>query len=282
MARNRIAFQGARGAFSEEAARRLLGDNVVYLPCERFEDVFQAVRSGKADCAVVPIENTLHGSVHENYDNLLNFKLPIVAETRIRIVHNLIGCRDATFAKVKKAISHPVALRQCLTFFKRHKGIRSEAFYDTAGSVRRVMDEGDPSVAAIASKAAAAYYGAKILKRSIEDDRHNYTRFFLLKKQAPKRPAKKGVPLKTSIVFSTPNKPGTLFRCLSAFALRDINMDKIESRPFRGRPFEYLFYLDFLGSPDDPACRNAMSHLGEMADFVAVLGCYPQASQPEP
>ena len=140
------------------------------------------------------------------------------------------------------------------------------------------MEEGDPSLAAIASKTAAEYYGAKILKRSIEDDRHNYTRFFLLKKRAPKRPAKKGVPLKTSIVFSTPNKPGTLFRCMSAFALRDINMDKIESRPFRGRPFEYLFYLDFLGSPDDAACRNALSHLGEMAEFVALLGCYPQAA----
>jgi prephenate dehydratase len=278
VARNRVAFQGARGAFSEEAARRLLGDKVVYLPCERFEEVFETVRSGKADCAVVPIENTLHGSVHENYDHLLNFKLPIVAETRIRIVHNLIGSKDATFAKLKKAISHPVALRQCLDFFKEHKRIRSETFYDTAGSVRRIMEEGDATLAAIASKTAAEYYGAKILKRSIEDDRHNYTRFFLLKKKAPRRPAKKGVPLKTSIVFSTPNKPGTLFRCMSAFALRDINMDKIESRPFRGRPFEYLFYLDFLGSPDDPACHNALSHLGEMAEFVALLGCYPQAA----
>jgi len=278
VARNRVAFQGARGAFSEDAARRMLGDHITYFPCERFEEVFEAVRSGKTNCAVVPIENTLHGSVHENYDNLLNFKLPIVAETRLRIVHNLIGRKNATLPGIKKAISHPVALRQCLTFFKEHKRIRSESFYDTAGSVQRIMKEDDSTIAAIASKAAAEYYGAKILKRSIEDDRHNYTRFFLLKKKAPPRPAKKGVPLKTSIVFSTPNKPGTLFRCMSAFALRDINMDKIESRPFRGRPFEYLFYLDFLGSPDDPSCRNALSHLGEMADFVAVLGCYPQAA----
>ena len=278
MARNRVAFQGARGAFSEEAARQLLGDNISYVPCERFEQVFEAVRSNKADCAVVPIENTLHGSVHENYDHLLNFKLPIVAETRIRIVHNLIGRSEATLPRIKKALSHPVALRQCLSFFKQHKRIRSEIFYDTAGSVRRIMEEDDPTIAAIASKGAAKYYGAKILKRSIEDDRHNYTRFFLLKKKAPKRPAKKGVPLKTSIVFSTPNKPGTLFRCMSAFALRDINMEKIESRPFRGRPFEYLFYLDFLGSPDDPSCRNALSHLGEMAEFVATLGCYPRAA----
>lgn len=256
----------------------MLGDAIDFLPCERFEDVFQALAEGQADASVVPIENTLHGSVHENYDHLLNFKLPIVAETRVRIVHNLIGRPEATLLKVRTAISHPVALRQCLNFFKSRKRIRSQIDYDTAGSVRRIMEEDDPSVAAIASETAAAYYGAKLLKKSIEDDRHNYTRFFLLKRKAPRKVAKKGVPLKTSIVFSTPNKPGTLFRCLSAFALRDINMDKIESRPFRGRLFEYLFYLDFLGSPDEPNCRNAMSHLREMTDFMAVLGCYPQAT----
>ncbi len=278
MARTRVAFQGARGAFSEDAARRLLGDEITFLPCERFEEVFEALASGEADASVVPIENTLHGSVHENYDHLLNFKLPIVAETRVRIVHNLIGRPEATLLKIRTAISHPVALRQCLNFFKSHKRIRSQINYDTAGSVRRIMEEDDPSVAAIASETAAEYYGAKLLKKSIEDDRHNYTRFFLLRRKAPRKPAKKGVPLKTSIVFSTPNKPGTLFRCLSAFALRDINMDKIESRPFRGRLFEYLFYLDFLGSPDEPNCRNAMSHLREMTDFMAVLGCYPQAT----
>ena len=256
----------------------MLGDAIDFLPCESFEDVFQALAEGKVEASVVPIENTLHGSVHENYDHLLNFKLPIVAETRVRIVHNLIGRPEATLLKVRTAISHPVALRQCLNFFKSRKRIRAQIGYDTAGSVRRIMEENDPSVAAIASETAAAYYGAKLLKKSIEDDRHNYTRFFLLKRKAPRRAAKKGVPLKTSIVFSTPNKPGTLFRCLSAFALRDINMDKIESRPFRGRLFEYLFYLDFLGSPDEPNCRNAMSHLREMTDFMAVLGCYPQAT----
>ena len=278
MARNRVAFQGARGAFSEDAARQLLGNAITFKPCERFEEVFESLASGDVNAAVVPIENTLHGSIHENYDHLLDFQLPIVGETRVRIVHNLIGRPGGTLSKVKTAISHPVALRQCLKFFKQHKRIRSEIFYDTAGSVRRIMEEDDPSVAAIASATAAKYYGAKLLKKSIEDDRQNYTRFFLLRQKAPKRPAKKGVPLKTSIVFATPNKPATLFRCMSAFALRDINLDKIESRPFRGRPFEYLFYLDFLGSPDDPNCRNAMSHLREITDFVAVLGCYPQAA----
>jgi prephenate dehydratase len=216
--------------------------------------------------------------VHENYDHLLNFSLPIVAEARVRIVHNLIARPEAKMRDIQRAISHPVALGQCLTFFRKHKRIRSETFYDTAGSVKQAMENADNTVAAIASAAAAEYYGAKILVRSIEDNRENYTRFFLLQRKAGKiRPAK-GQTLKTSIVFSTPNKPGALFRCMSAFALRDVSLAKIESRPLKGRPWEYLFYLDFLGSPEETACRNALSHLGEMAEMVAVLGCYAQAA----
>jgi prephenate dehydratase len=278
MARTKVAFQGARGAFSEEASRQLLGENLAFQPQERFDDVFHALASGKVDCAVVPIENTLAGSVHENYDHLLTYKLPIVAEANVRIVHNLIGRPESRLSKIQRAISHPVALGQCLDFFKKHPSIRSESYYDTAGSVRKVMEGDDATLAAIASRAAAEYYGAKILKRSIEDDRRNYTRFFLLRRKARRLRPKAGQPLKTSIVFATPNKPGALFRCLSAFALRDINMGKIESRPLRGRPFEYLFYLDFVGSPDEPNCRNAMSHLEEMSEFLAVLGCYPSAA----
>jgi len=169
-------------------------------------------------------------------------------------------------------------LGQCLKFFRKYPRIQSETYYDTAGSVEKVMEGSDTTVAAIASAAAADYYGAKILKRSIEDDRENFTRFFLLRRKAGGIRPKKGQVAKTSIVFTTPNKPGALFRCMSAFALRDVNMTKIESRPLKGRPWEYLFYLDFLGSPDEPHCRNAMSHLGEMADMISVLGCYPQAA----
>jgi len=277
MARTTVAFQGARGAFSEEAVRLLAGGNVSVRPCERFEEVFQALADGKVRNAVVPIENTLAGSVHENYDHLLKFKLPIVAETNLRIVHNLIGRPESKLAGIRKAISHPVALGQCLTFFKKHPKIRPENHYDTAGSVKTVMENGDPSLAAIASAAAAEYYGAKILKPSIEDDRENYTRFFLLAKKAPRPKPAPGKKWKTSIVFVTGNKPGALFRCLSALALRDINMTKIESRPLRGRPWEYLFYLDFLGSPEETHCGNAMSHLEEMTEFLAVLGSYPPA-----
>jgi prephenate dehydratase len=277
MARKKVAFQGARGAFSEEACRKLLGEDLSYFPCERFEDVYLELAAGRVDYAVVPIENTLAGSVHENYDHLLNFKLPIVAEGRIRIVHNLIGRPEAKLGQVRRAISHPVALGQCLKFFKRYPNIRSESHYDTAGSVKTMMQGSDPTVAAIASAAAAEYYGARILKPSIEDDPENFTRFFLLRRKAPKRPPQ-GALLKTSIVFVTGNKPGSLFRCLSAFALRDISLAKIESRPLRGRPWEYLFYLDFIGSPEQPSCRNALSHLNEMTELFAVLGCYPQAA----
>jgi prephenate dehydratase len=282
MARKRVAFQGARGAFSEEASRLLLGDNLEYRPCERFEEVFRALAEGSVDYAVVPIENTLAGSVHENYDHLLNFKLPIVAEGRVRIVHNLIAHPKAKFPAIRRALSHPVALGQCLRFFKEHPRIRSESFYDTAGSVKRVMEDSDLATAAIASRAAAEYYGAQILRSSIEDDRENYTRFFLLTLKTTRQRSKQNGRPKTSIVFTTRNEPGALFRCLAAFSLRDISLTKIESRPLRGRPWEYLFYLDFLGAPQETRVRNAMSHLGEMTDMLAVLGSYPEAAETNP
>ena len=274
--RKRVAFQGERGAFSEEAAVQLLGRDLDFRPCPRFEDVFTALARGAVDCAVVPIENTLAGSVHENYDHLLRFKLPIVAETRVRIVHNLIARPGAKFSQIRRVYSHPVALGQCQQFFRRHLAIQPESHYDTAGAVKMLMDQAPDGAAAIASAAAADFYGARILRRSVEDDRQNFTRFFLLARDAPRRPAgAKG--LKTSIVFTTRNIPGALFRCLAVFALRDINLAKIESRPLRGKPWEYLFYLDFAGSVEDTRCRHALDHLRELADLLQVLGCYPAA-----
>ena len=272
-----VAFQGARGAFSEQASKQLLGDNLDLRPREKFVEIFEALKSGEVDYAVVPIENTLHGSVHENYDHLLNFRLPIVAETRVRIVHNLIGRPEAEFAGIRRALSHPVALNQCLEFFKDNSSIQAEPHYDTGGSVKTVMEQADPSIAAIASAAAAELYGGKILKPSIEDDPENHTRFFLLSRKAPEAP-EDGTNCKTSIVFTTSNTPGSLFKCMSAFALRDISLAKIESRPLRGRPWEYLFYLDFQGSPGELRVQNAMRHLGEMTEVLAILGCYPQAA----
>lgn len=275
-----VAFQGERGAFSEEAARKLLGPAIAVLPCPRFEDVFRALDEKKADVAVIPIENTLHGSVHENYDHLLHFDLPIVGETKVRIVHNLIAPPGVGFGKLQRVFSHPVALNQCLDFFAAHPQLEKVPFYDTAGSVKMVMAEGLQDAAAIASSVAAEIYGARILRRSIEDDRQNFTRFFALRRPADARRttvrAKKGIQWKTSLVFSTRNVPGSLFRSLAAFALRDLNLAKIESRPLRGKPWEYLFYLDFIGQVDDPVCRNALGHLREVADLLRILGCYPR------
>jgi prephenate dehydratase len=276
------AFQGERGAFSEEAAHRLLGRDAQVLPCGRFEDVFRSLVTGKAQAAVVPIENTLHGSVHENYDHLLNHDLPIVGETSVRIVHHLIAPPGVDFRSVRRVFSHPVALNQCLRFFAQHPGIEKIPFYDTAGSVKMVTAEKLSDAAAIASESAATLYGARILKRSIEDDPHNFTRFFLLRRPGYLRrhplQANPKTRWKTSLVFTTRNIPGALFRCLSAFALRDLNLAKIESRPLRGKPWEYLFYLDFFGHVDDPVSVNALRHLAELADFWRVLGCYPEAS----
>ena len=270
------AFQGERGAFSQVAVRQLLGAKADVCPLPRFADVFAALKAGKVTAAVVPIENTLHGSVHENYDHLLHHTHEIVAETSVRIVHNLIAPPGVTLKQIKRVYSHPVALNQCLKWFASHKGVEPETFYDTAGSVKMLMEDRPEASAAIASEVAASIYGARILERSIEDDSQNYTRFFLLRRKGAKaRPASTGGEWKTSLVFSTCNATGSLFRALAAFALRDLNITKIESRPIRGK-WEYLFYLDFLGHAESPAAKNALAHLGEVADMCRVLGCYPR------
>ena len=277
-----IAFQGERGAFSEVAARRLAGDNAEVLPCTCFEDMFRSLKEGRAIGAAVPIENTLAGSVHENYDHLVNFELPIVGETSVRIVHNLIAPKGVPFSRIRRVFSHPVALNQCLDFFAHNPQIEKVPFYDTAGSVKMITEQALTDSAGIASQVAAEIYGARILRKSIESDRENFTRFFLLRSPefAKRHPVANGpdVQWKTSLVFSTRNVPGALFRALAAFALRDLNLTKIESRPLRGKPWEYLFYVDFLGHIEAPNVRNALNHLGEIADFLRILGCYPKAA----
>jgi prephenate dehydratase len=277
----KVAFQGEHGAFSEEAARRLAGNDVETIPCAWFNDVFQTVTEGRANAAIIPIENTLHGSVHENYDNLLEYKLEIAGETQVRIVHNLIALQGVSMARIQRVFSHPVALNQCLGFFKQHPKLEKVPFYDTAGSVKMLVEKDVRDAAAIASDAAAKEYGGRILKRSIEDDRQNFTRFFLLMRPKDARRRLKtvdGAAWKTSLVFSTRNVPGSIFRALGAFALRDLSLTKIESRPFRGKKWEYLFYLDFLGDMREANAQNAVSHLAELADFYHVLGCYPRGA----
>ena len=278
--KRKVSFQGEPGAFSQAAARRLAGEDFTAVPLPTFQEVFESVASGKCHAAVIPIENTLHGSIHENYDHLLRFDLPIYGETFVRIVHNLIAPPGVRFADIRRIYSHPVALNQCRHFLDAHPEAERVPFYDTAGSVKMVMEQALKDAGAIASADAAQIYGAKILRKSIEDDRENYTRFFLLERprSARKTEAKPAnVKFKTSVVFTVRNVAGALFRSLSAFALRDLNMTKIESRPLRGKPWEYLFYLDFIGHKDDPAARNALGHLAELADTLRVLGCYPAA-----
>jgi prephenate dehydratase len=276
----RAAFQGEPGAFSQEALEKLLGKHAQAIPCQRFEDVFLMLKEKRVSCAVIPIENTLAGSVHENYDHLLHFDFQICGETNVRINHNLIAAPGVRFRDLRQVYSHPVALNQCLKFFAGHPAIERVPFYDTAGSVKMIMQERRSDAAAIASAVAAEIYGAHILRRSLEDDRRNFTRFFLLSRPADAgrwlAAAGRARQWKISLVFSTRNIPGALFRAMSAFSLRDINLTKIESRPLRGKPWEYLFYLDLLGRVDDPKVQNALGHLGELADFLRLLGCYPK------
>ena len=276
----KIAFQGELGAFSQQAIRQLLGPRAEPAPYQRFDEVFAALKGQKVAAAVLPIENTLHGSVHENYDLLLRYDFEITAETSVRIVHNLIAPPGVPFERIRKVYSHPVALNQCLDFFRHHKRIDRVTFYDTAGSVKMIMKDRPPDAAAIASELAAKIYGGRILRREIEDDRQNFTRFFLLEPAGSKPRTLRGGaknPWKTSLVFSTKNIPGALFRALSALALRDLNLVKIESRPLRGKPWEYLFYLDLLGRSNDPVVQKALGHLEELADFLRVLGTYRSA-----
>ena len=274
----RAGFQGERGAFSQVAVQQLLGPAAQAVPFQRFDQVFSALSGNEIDAAVIPIENTLHGSVHENYDHLLHFDLNIVAETNVRIAHTLIAPPGLTFPRVKRVYSHPVALNQCLRFFAANPQIERVPFYDTAGSVKTIMEERPPDTAAIASSVAADIYGGKILKRNLEDDPSNFTRFFLLRRPGHRAKQPEAPVWKTSLVFSTRNVPGSLFRSLAAFSLRDIDLMKIESRPLRGKPWEYLFYVDLIGRVDDPRVQKALGHLGEVAEFLRVLGSYPKGT----
>ena len=203
----------------------------------------------------------------------MKHRFQILAETRVRIVHNLIAPPGVTLRRVRRVYSQPPALGQCRRFLEQRRKWEEVPYYDTAGSVRMILEQRLTDAAAIASKAAATIYGGRILAADIGDDPENYTRFFLLGRRARTKPRSAGT--KTSIVFAAKNLPGALFRCLSVFALRDLNLTKIESRPLRGRPWEYLFYLDFQGNSSSGLARNALKNLSESTDFLRVLGCYP-------
>lgn len=267
----KVAIQGERGAFSHQAALRLVRGAEV-LACATSVQVFEALESKRASAAVIPVENTLAGPVGEHLDLLLEHDVFIHAETRLRIEHNLIAVPGTKLKDVRKVMSHPVALDQCRKFFRSHRGISPVSFYDTAGSVKHVMENGLKDTAAIASSQAAKEYGGRVLQSGLEDEKENFTRFFLINKSKRIGPRAD----KTSLVFALKNLSGALFKALSVFALRDLDLSKIESRPVRGKPWEYRFYVDVLRG-DDQAMRLALKHLEEIAVFVKVLGVYPRA-----
>ena len=242
------------------------------LPCAVSADVFAALESRQAAAAVVPIENSLAGPVSEHFDLLLKYPFFVQGEFRLRIEHNLIAPPAVRLSDIRRVYSHPVALAQCRDFFAQNPNIKPEPFYDTAGSVKYVITERIDDAAAIASSQAATEHGGKILRRNLEDDKQNFTRFFHVTRE---RVVPRGAN-KTSLAYALKNLPGALFKSLSVFALRDISLSKIESRPVRGRPWEYMFFVDIL-SGDDERSRNALRHLEEIADFVRVLGIYRAA-----
>jgi prephenate dehydratase len=265
----KIAIQGELGSFSHEAARRMLPGCSI-MPCMRSVEVFDQLESGKVPAVVIPIENTLAGTVTEHADLLLAREVFIQREFRLRIVHNLIAARGTKKGDLRRALSHPVALDQCRDFFRKNPQIQATPFYDTAGSVKHVIENDMRDAAGIASRHAASVYRGRILAAGIEDDKRNFTRFFLVRKKQRILPRAN----KTSIAFGLRNLPGALHKALRVFADRDISLSKIESRPIRGRPWEYVFYADFLRG-DDKLARGALLQLRAVADMVKVLGIYP-------
>jgi prephenate dehydratase len=265
----KIAYQGEPGAFSEAAARRIDPDAQL-TPCRSFEEVFDTVVAAPGTYGVLPIENSIGGSIHRNYDLLLAHDLPIVAEVELPVVHHLLALPGATLDGLKRVYSHPQGLAQCERFLRTLKNVDIIATYDTAGSAKMVADAGLKDSAAIASARAGEVFGLTSLAASVQDFDDNITRFLVV----GDKPTQKAVADKTSIVFTLPNEPGSLFKALSVFALRGIDLTKLESRPIPGRPWEYLFYVDLAAARDELPCTRALAHLAEFAPMLRTLGTY--------
>ncbi len=268
-----VAFQGEHGAYSEEAILEHFGSETATLPCESFERVFAAVESVECDLGFIPVENSLAGSIHRNYDLLLQHDLAVTGEHYLRVSHCLIGLPGAALEGIRRVISHPQALAQSeRTLRTLLPGAKVEAVYDTAGSVKMVKEMGDPAVAAVASRRAAQIYELPVLRECIEDNPENFTRFQIIARET----VEPGADAKTSIVFALNNRAGALYRAMSVFALREIDLTKIESRPLVGKLWEYYFYIDFIGSTSDLVVQRALSNLQEFTTFFRILGCYPR------
>jgi prephenate dehydratase len=271
-----IAFQGEKGAYSEQATRQHFGFEIDTLPCHAFEDIIDAIHEGRASQGMLPVENSLAGTVISAYDQLVDHDLRIQAEVILKVEHCLMAPPGQNLQSIERAMSHPQALAQCDRTLRR-LGIEPVVHYDTAGAARDLAAKPIPKTAAIASELAADTYGLEILARNLEDLSLNFTRFFVL----GAADAPRADPSKTSIIFTTRHEPAALYRVLGQLAGRDINLTKIESRPRRNRPWHYLFYVDFEGHEDDPAVQEAMMGILKQASFLKVLGSYPAAPIPE-
>jgi prephenate dehydratase len=278
----KIAYQGEPGAFSEAAARRVDPDAPL-VPCRSFDEVFDAVQAGTAAYGVLPIENSIGGSIHRNYDLLLERTLPIVGEVELPVVHHLLALPGATLDGLRRVYSHPQGLAQCERFLRTLTNVEIVATYDTAGSAKMVADAGLKDAGAIASARAGEVFGLTSLAASVQDFDDNITRFIVV----GGTPLPNRVADKTSIVFTLPNEPGSLFKALAVFALRGISLTKLESRPIQGRPWEYLFYVDLAAARDELPCTRALAHLAEFAPMLRTLGTYAswkthEGMQPDP
>jgi len=270
----KVAFQGEIGAYSEIAVYKHFTSDVQTIPCKSFSDVFKSVEAGNVDYGVVPIENSIEGSVNQVYDLFLEYDLKVCGEIILKIEHCLLANRNADLNSIKVVYSHPQALAQCSNFLER-LGYEIIPTYDTAGGAKIVKERGTNDVAAIASERAAEIYGMKILARDISNTPDNYTRFLVISTENSPPTGND----KTSIIFSLKHVPGSLYKALEEFALREINLTKIESRPTKRRPWEYNFYLDFEGHRNDPKCMEALKGLEKKATFIKILGSYPKAKQ---
>jgi prephenate dehydratase len=273
----RVAFQGIAGAYSEQAIRQFFGPEVESVPCRGLADIFFAVEQHDADYGMLAVENAVAGSVNQSYELLLEHDLRIHAEVILRVRHMLLGLAGTQLSDLKRVRSHPQALAQCQRYLARH-GLQPEPAFDTAGSARDLAADPEPGIAAIASELAGELYGLEIIDQSIEDFPFNYTRFFVLALEDSPRAQRS----KTSLVFTTPHRPGALYECLGEFARRGINLAKIESRPRLNRPWQYIFYLDFEGHCQDPECEAAIVGLLRRSSFIKLLGSYPAATTPMP
>jgi 3-deoxy-7-phosphoheptulonate synthase len=266
----RAVFAGEMQAFAHRAAAQFFGSEVKIDPVPSFRDVFEEVKDGGADFGVVPLENSLTGSIHENYDLLLDFDVKIVGEITLRIVHALIGHPGAKLEQIKRIISHPQALNQCREFLERQHDWELVAARDTATAVRKIKEGGDRTEAAIAAKGAAELYGLAVLKEAIETNPRNYTRFVVIATQKVANGRRK----KSSLIYSTSNKPGALYETMRVFAEKGINLVKLESRPIHGKPWEYMFYVDVEADVEDPELQSLMAELSQRTEFLKILGSY--------